>query len=300
MCVPGGMWSRDPGVRDDPRVGAGQLLRVANRPGQRHDEQQQRDGSKRTHPSCQRSERRHERKHVAVEVRAQRHQVGEVDDDEGRQDQVGARAADESRDEADRADDQRRAEPVPEPVDESDRRRVIVLEAEPALPCEPLHAERLVPRLSAVDEDERARRDEGDGGEADRESEARPLLPPCDDERHEQEHARILEAGRQTLRRGPRARAGPAPSARARPRRRASAGRPSPLRASTQRAPCTPRRPPLQRRRRRACRTRGARATRRRRSPATDSTTPTMRAVRYDGSCCHSWNGALTYMSRLG
>ena len=29
------------------------------------------------------------------------------------------------------------------------------------------------------------------------ESEPPPLLPPCDDERHEQEHARILEAHRE-------------------------------------------------------------------------------------------------------
>ena len=30
------------------------------------------------------------------------------------------------------------------------------------------------------------------------------------------------------------------------------------------------------------------------------STTPTMRAVRYDGSLCQAWNGALTYISSVG
>ena len=33
---------------------------------------------------------------------------------------------------------------------------------------------------------------------------------------------------------------------------------------------------------------------------AVASMTPTMRAVRYDGSFCHAWKGAFTYISSVG
>ncbi len=32
----------------------------------------------------------------------------------------------------------------------------------------------------------------------------------------------------------------------------------------------------------------------------TPKTATTSRAARYDGSCCHAWNGASTYISPLG
>jgi hypothetical protein len=55
--------------------------------------QQERDGRERAEASCERAQRRDDRQHVAVEVRAQREQVGEVDEHEQAEDQVDARAA---------------------------------------------------------------------------------------------------------------------------------------------------------------------------------------------------------------
>ena len=135
-----------PALRNHARVGARELLRVANRPGQRDDEQQERDRRQRTHAPRKRAERRNEREHVAVEVRAQGQQIGEVDDDERREDEVGTGPVYEREDEADSADDQDGAEPFPQPAGERDRRDVVVLEAEPAFTCQALHAERFVPR----------------------------------------------------------------------------------------------------------------------------------------------------------
>ena len=71
---------------------------------------------------------------------------------------------------------------------------MVVLEAEPAVPRESLHAKSLVPGLMAVHDDERARCEEGRHGQRTRHREPPPLLPAGDDQRHEQEDARVLEA----------------------------------------------------------------------------------------------------------
>ena len=55
-------------------------------------------------------------------------------------------------------DQKRRAEPVPEPCREGNRRDVVVLEAEPTVPRKLLDAAHLVPCLMPVHQHERARR----------------------------------------------------------------------------------------------------------------------------------------------
>ena len=67
----------------------------------------------------------------------------------------------------DRANDQRRPEAFPEPIDERDQREMVMFEAEPAVAREPLNAEGLVPGLMSVDEDERARGEERGNRECD-------------------------------------------------------------------------------------------------------------------------------------
>ena len=183
-----------PARRDHARVGARQYLRVANRPGQRHDEQQKRHRRQRPEATGKRTERRHERKHVAVEVRPECQQVDEVCDDENGENQVDALAPNESDDQAKRTQDQDRAEPSPEPVDERDRRGVVVLEAEPPVARELLDSKSLVPGLTAVHQDEWARSEEPGEGERGGHRESAPLSPARNDEREEQEHPRILEA----------------------------------------------------------------------------------------------------------
>ena len=96
---------------------------------------------------------------------AQRQQVGEVDGDERRQDQIRTSAAGEGDHEPDSTEDERRSEPFPEPPDEGDRRDVIVFEAEPAVPCQSLDAKRLVPGLVAVHDDEGAGGQKGCNGQ---------------------------------------------------------------------------------------------------------------------------------------
>ena len=194
MCVPGAMCCsthRCATMRVSVRVSC---FRVANRPRQWHDEQQQGHGRERTHAPGERSEGRHEREDVAIEVRAQRQQVGEVDEDERRQDQICTSAAGEGDHQSDSTHDERGAEPFPEPPDERDRRDVVVLEAEPAVPRESLHAKGLVPGLVAVHDDERARREKGCNGKDSGDRKPAPLLPAGDDQGDEQEDARVLEA----------------------------------------------------------------------------------------------------------
>ena len=77
---------------DDPRVGPRQVTRVADVPRERDDEQEERHRRQRAEPAGERSERGHERKQVAIEVRLERQEIREVDDDEGAEDEVGARA----------------------------------------------------------------------------------------------------------------------------------------------------------------------------------------------------------------
>ena len=124
-------------------------------------------------------------------MRAQCEQVGEVHDDERREDKVGAGPSHERDSEA---EDQCGAEPVPQPADEGDRRGVVVLEPEPTFAGESLHAERFVQGLVTVHEHEWIRREKGRQGQRDGYRNSSPLLPARNDEWHEQEDARILEA----------------------------------------------------------------------------------------------------------
>ena len=71
-----------------------------------------------------------------------------------------------------------------------------MFEAEPTFPCESLHVPRLVPGLSGVHEDERARRQERGNRERHADGQSPPPLPAGDDERDEQEDTRILETRR--------------------------------------------------------------------------------------------------------
>src|SRR5205823_4968104 len=106
-------------------------------------------------------------------------------------------AADERDDQPDRADDKRRPEPFPKPPDESDRRDVVVFEAQPTVPCQSLDAKRLVPGLMAMHDDEWTGGEKGCDGQHAGQHEPAPLLPAGDDERDEQEDARVLEAHRE-------------------------------------------------------------------------------------------------------
>src|SRR2546427_23724 len=94
-----------------------------------------------------------------------------------RQDQIGTSAPDKRDDQPDAAHDERGTEPVPEPSDKGDRRDVIVLEPEPAVPGQSLHSKRLVPRLVCVHDDERARGEKGCNDEDSGHCEPTPLLP---------------------------------------------------------------------------------------------------------------------------
>ena len=107
-------------------------------------------------------------------MRAKGQEIGEVHEHEKRQNQIDARPANERDDEPERADDQNGTKPVPEPHDERDRCRVVVLEAQPAVSCALLHLAGLVPRLVTMDEHERARGEEPHSRERNRAREARP------------------------------------------------------------------------------------------------------------------------------
>src|SRR5207249_4260699 len=97
--------------------------------------------------------RQAERQHFQS-FEARRRRVDEVGEDEERNDQVDLRPPEERYRKPDRANDQRRPEAFPEPIDERDQREMVVLEAEPAVAREPLHPEGLVPGLMSVNEDE--------------------------------------------------------------------------------------------------------------------------------------------------
>ena len=130
----------DPAMGDDAGIGLGQLARVPDRPRERDDEQEQRDGCERTQTPGQGAERQQERQDVAVEVLREGADVEEVHDRERGEDQVGAPPLHDRDREPQAAHEQRRPEPVPETDDERDRRDVVVLEAEPPLMRQLLHA----------------------------------------------------------------------------------------------------------------------------------------------------------------
>ena len=104
---------------------------------------------------------------------------------------------DERNDEAGDRDQQGGPEAVPEPRGEGDRGGMVVLEPEPALPRVLLHAPGVAEGLAEVDDDERARQGEGERGQAARDREPSPSPPGGDDERRQQEHARVLGARRE-------------------------------------------------------------------------------------------------------
>ena len=83
-------------------------------------------------------------------MRVQRHEVGEVDEDERAEHEIGARPPNERDDEAGDRDQQRGPEAVPEARRERDRRGVVVLESEPPGPGVLLDAPRVAGGLSEV------------------------------------------------------------------------------------------------------------------------------------------------------
>ena len=136
-----------------------------------------------------------EREDVALEVGLLRHQRQPVGEREREQDQVGLRAADQGRDDADRRHDQHRADRIPEPVEVGERGDRIVLEPEPAGPGEALHAGDVVPGRARVDQHERARESEPGDRERSRATERLPPPPPRHDHGYGRDRARILGRG---------------------------------------------------------------------------------------------------------
>ena len=94
-------------------------------------------------------------------------------------------------------DEQRRAEALPEPVEEGKRRRMVVLEPEPALGRQSLNARDVLPRGAGVPDDERAREHEGERRNPGADREPAPLSPPDREERCRQEDSRILRRRRE-------------------------------------------------------------------------------------------------------
>ena len=129
-------------------------------------------------------------------MRPQRAEVDEVDPDERDEDQVGSSSPGDRDSEPEHADEQGRPEAVPQPDDERDRRDVVVLEAQPAAPREALHVARVAEGAGEMGDEERARRTEGDEGQPKPDREAAGLPIPRDRQRDEEEHARVLETGR--------------------------------------------------------------------------------------------------------
>ena len=136
----------DPARGDDARIGLRQLLVVPDRVGQRDDQEQQSHRHERAEAAGEHPEHGDDREQVAVEVRVQGEQVGEVDDHEGDEDEVSLLAGDDRDDEPRHGDEQRRADRVPELAAEGEERPAVVLEAEPAVACKPLHARSRRPR----------------------------------------------------------------------------------------------------------------------------------------------------------
>src|SRR5205814_551243 len=89
-----------------------------------------------------------------------------------------------------------RPEAVPQPDDERDRRDVVVLEPQPAAARETLDAVGVAERAAEVGDEERARRAEGDEGQPEPDREAAGLPIARHRQRDEEEHARVLETGR--------------------------------------------------------------------------------------------------------
>ena len=171
-----------------------QIARLADRPGQRHGEEEDRHRRDGAQPARERSERRNQREHVSVEVRIDGHQLREVHEAEHGEHEVRACAMDERKDEPDRSDDERGPEAVPEELDERDRRRLIVFEAKPTLSGRTLHARCVTHRFPEPEDHVRARRGESDECERTCDREPAPSPPRGSDEWGQEDQARILRA----------------------------------------------------------------------------------------------------------
>ncbi len=187
----------DPAVRGDAGVGLRQVARLPDRPRQRHGEQEQRHRRDGAQAACERAESRDQREHVAVEVRVDGHQLREVHEAEHREDEIRAGAMDERQDQPDRSDHEHGPERVPEELDECDRRRRVVLEAEPALAGRALHAGRIAHRVPEPQDHVRARHGEGDERKGTCDREPTPSPPRSSDQWSEEDQARILRARRE-------------------------------------------------------------------------------------------------------
>src|SRR5438874_1059676 len=118
-------------------------------------------------------------------------QAREVDEGEDGQDEIGASAPNERERKPGRSDQERWAEPVPQPRDERERRRLVVLEPEPARMRRLLNPPGVTCGLAEVEKDVRARRGEGEQRPPARDREAPPPPPGRDDERGEQQDAGV-------------------------------------------------------------------------------------------------------------
>ena len=185
-------------MRDEPRVGSSQLAHLTDRPGERHDEQDERNGDERLAAASEGAQHRHQRQDVAVEVRVERHELDGVDEDEGREDEIRAPGRElvliqhkrpEREREPDRGDQQHGPQALPQPVEERDRRRMVVLEAEPALAGQALDPGHVVPGGAGVQEDERARQRERRQRETRRRGEPAPATPAGEQEGHGEKDA---------------------------------------------------------------------------------------------------------------
>ena len=216
IVSPRGMLRGDPRVGPQPRVGSRQL--AARRRRSRRAERRAprvRSGTTALQAAGEDGEHRYERQDVAVEMGLLRHQREPVDADEREQDEIGPLVPERGRREPDDRDEQERPDRLPEAVEVGNGRDRVVLEPEPALPGEVLHAGDVVPGRAGMDQHERAR----DGEPRDRERRGSSRAPAIDPTPRRPRAPRRAHPGTSPTRRGrPRAR-----PTRGGPRRRARA-----------------------------------------------------------------------------
>ena len=176
---------------------ASQVLCIPGSPCERDDQHEDRHRRERAEPAGERAKRGDERQHVAVDRRMERQQVREVHEDEHGKREICPPAAEQREREPSGRDHEGRAKPVPEPCDECNRRRLVVLEPEPTGGGR-LNAPRIARSLAEVKDHIRACGRKRDQRQAARDRQSPPRTPGRNEERREQQDAGILRARRET------------------------------------------------------------------------------------------------------